>query len=958
MHQILPSMQQETMNPIKGVVPSRTPQVTQVQRCWIRVKSKINIVRFLLVIDILLMALIFANATFFDERLTENISIESSSNLAAVLWIQVVLSFLQAVVSVSCLIIFESAFSHRSASRLKKVLGLKFVFVVLDLFLFAYPTNFRLVAAFFGVIIHTATLCFLFYIYSNVVIRRNPLAPSNFNHNRPNTADRNQSPEVTAMVQKHDRLYQWMEIMDIRNRWKAVADKRSIYVLFVSLIFLLVFATFFAEFVKIFSFQGHFFTDTQLDQLNDYSELIENYWPANTTDQPIWRAHEDNKVLVFIVDGLRFDYFDHINDHMSKFFKSDLFKKDGKIFSAECNDPSFSVPNWMTLMTGSPPELTGVLGNLMIPDTGFDSVYRAATMSGTFNGLTASPWMRDIIDSQLETITGDGTVSTNYKTDLTSTAHLADQERARIMFWALDQKDDNEYKLWYTHLSNVDLQGHAFGVTEKFNKDNTYYESITNSSRIFEKLIDTVDENTVVLFVSDHGQIDVGGHGGWFEDNDVLSHVPLAFYKKGSSFGNSTVDWPKFSDIRKSDRYSLEDVAPSVAAILGLPIPRTSLGLVVDEVLEFITDEEHRHLVYQDLFEQKKKFVTIFAQTSGYSDKVNSNDYLSGKITLDSSSEPQAFIDGIDSMLKVYFEVREDYYSMQVSRNVLVSILLVIFLIVGLFFLAIKFTAMNFRALFAKKRHLLNYDQDYAKLNKKSCLTGFILIVLYFAISIPVFYVLTRLRSFEQWDASLVHTPEVIPTLLGTMFLPAVIMLIVISRLPSILVTRPNPDSTSFIGRIIHRIAWVTGFGDSHYVSDDGAQFVFLTQDYILFFTSIALLILMVLLGTFSFIVPFVFRIPFVDGNMWNFRFKILCILLQSLPLAITVLIQAKKINETHPGPAEEDHIYGCFMNKFKFIYSNDEKVVTSIASDCHLLSENNTSQFDNIESPVDLLVE
>lgn len=35
-----------------------------------------------------------------------------------------------------------------------------------------------------------------------------------------------------------------------------------------------------------------------------------------------------------------------------------------------------SVPNWIALITGAPPEWHGVLGNLLVPETSFDSVFR------------------------------------------------------------------------------------------------------------------------------------------------------------------------------------------------------------------------------------------------------------------------------------------------------------------------------------------------------------------------------------------------------------------------------------------------------------------------------------------------------------------------------------------------------------------------------------------------------
>jgi arylsulfatase A-like enzyme len=53
--------------------------------------------------------------------------------------------------------------------------------------------------------------------------------------------------------------------------------------------------------------------------------------------------------------------------------------------------------------------------------------------------------------------------------------------------------------------------------------------------------LSTVDNDTVVMFVSDHGHVDRGGHGGV---DSVLLEVPLFIYKRNSylSQSNSTSD--------------------------------------------------------------------------------------------------------------------------------------------------------------------------------------------------------------------------------------------------------------------------------------------------------------------------------------------------------------------------------------------------------------------------------
>ena len=72
--------------------------------------------------------------------------------------------------------------------------------------------------------------------------------------------------------------------------------------------------------------------------------------------------------------------------------------------------PTMSVPNWITLLTGAPPEWTGVLGNLLVPETQYDSIMAAAARAGLGRSITGSPWFAEIVRSTLPLLDGDGTI--------------------------------------------------------------------------------------------------------------------------------------------------------------------------------------------------------------------------------------------------------------------------------------------------------------------------------------------------------------------------------------------------------------------------------------------------------------------------------------------------------------------------------------------------------------------
>ena len=55
--------------------------------------------------------------------------------------------------------------------------------------------------------------------------------------------------------------------------------------------------------------------------------------------------------------------------------------------------PSTSVPNWIASLTGTPPSVHGVLGNVPVGGTfPFDSVFGQASVQGAHSGISAAPW--------------------------------------------------------------------------------------------------------------------------------------------------------------------------------------------------------------------------------------------------------------------------------------------------------------------------------------------------------------------------------------------------------------------------------------------------------------------------------------------------------------------------------------------------------------------------------------
>ena len=147
-----------------------------------------------------------------------------------------------------------------------------------------------------------------------------------------------------------------------------------------------------------------------------------------------------------------------------------------------------------------------------------------------------------------------------------------------------DQAADNEvtaaalpwlsgnYQLVLIHLDQVDYAGHHQGGPLSPN----WEAAASRADQLLSQIVDTLDlSKDTVLVVSDHGQIDRGGHGG---PDPVTLLEPFVLAGVGVVPGN-------YGNI------NMVDIAPTMAALLGTNIPASSQGHVLIDMLVHSADQ-------------------------------------------------------------------------------------------------------------------------------------------------------------------------------------------------------------------------------------------------------------------------------------------------------------------------------------------------------------------------------
>jgi hypothetical protein len=296
-----------------------------------------------------------------------------------------------------------------------------------------------------------------------------------------------------------------------------------------------------------------------------------------------------HRVFLVVIDGLRLD-----RSYELPFL--DELRRRGVDGEAQSHYPSWSRPNYVSILTGVPPRASGVRTNHHATPVQLDTLMDRARAAG-LRVATATDY--DVLPRLFLRRQGHGTPPLAVDLDGDGipdveagdssgegTEHTAAQSGVRAPDADLASPfDDARYAPWPGGFSEagsalaarhidlvillvgaVDAAGHARGGDSP-----AYREAAVIADRAVARVLGRVDlAQDAVIVTADHGHTGRGGHGGI--EPEVLS-VPLIAAGAGIRHGAAAPD------------ARLIDVAPTVAALLGLPAPGHGLGRTLVELL-------------------------------------------------------------------------------------------------------------------------------------------------------------------------------------------------------------------------------------------------------------------------------------------------------------------------------------------------------------------------------------
>ena len=322
-----------------------------------------------------------------------------------------------------------------------------------------------------------------------------------------------------------------------------------------------------------------------LDELATYPGVpLETLAPGEPS------APVSNRVVVVVVDGLRVD-----TSHRLPAFEA--LRQQGADLTAWSGLPSISWPGYTVLGTGVYPDLSGVASNWYEGAVRVDSLFARAQEAGRLTALVTMRGWDDLYGPWVDHVyTTPWSASGHDPEEMAWTTAALGTEARRVL-------QETDTALLYLHFGETDEAGHAYGGDSP-----EYLAAALRVDAEIAALASLLDWNTdTLILTADHGMSDRQGHlismgGGHGGGEVVVRQVPLVVAGRGIAPGV----YPESGQA---------DIVPTIAVLLGLPIPVHSQGRTLLDIL--VLAPEQRAAAALSLGVQQQALYDAYMRTLG-----------------------------------------------------------------------------------------------------------------------------------------------------------------------------------------------------------------------------------------------------------------------------------------------------------------------------------------------------
>lgn len=257
-----------------------------------------------------------------------------------------------------------------------------------------------------------------------------------------------------------------------------------------------------------------------------------------------------SQIVLVVIDGLRYDM-----SFQMPYLNS--LRLQGGHARLVATPPTNLQTAWTTLLSGASPEINDASffdrDYELITAVAMDNIFAALRRAGLTAGIVGFHWWEKLVPQDL--------LYVKYYVDTEDDA--ADRE---VVECALTFLREFRPHFLLVNLRQADVAGQQYGA-----HSDQYRDALMRCDEYVHMLATSMDlQQSVLIIVSSHGLLDSGGYGG---DEPVVLNTPFVMVGQSVATGDH-------------DTIAQIDLAPTLAALLGTPIPSMAQGILRAEMLK------------------------------------------------------------------------------------------------------------------------------------------------------------------------------------------------------------------------------------------------------------------------------------------------------------------------------------------------------------------------------------
>lgn len=305
--------------------------------------------------------------------------------------------------------------------------------------------------------------------------------------------------------------------------------------------------------------------------------VLSDWKGRGTVDGGCWHPKTFERAVVVIIDALRYDFTVPVEDDAEfhnafPFLYETAVKSPNNAFLRPfiADPPTTTLQRLKGLTTGTLPTFIDMGSNFAGTAIEEDNLLIQLRDNGKKIAHLGDDTWDALFPGYFE-----ANISKAYDSFNVWDLHSVDNGVLEHIFPLMKPDRKGEWDLLIGHLLGVDHAGHRYGPAHT-----AMTAKLRQMDDFVRDLAATIDDETVLVVMGDHGMDPKGDHGG--ESDDEIE-AALWMYSKKPVFGRTKAAFATPPPTAKIRPVNQIDLVPTLALLLGIPIPYNNLGAPIEE---------------------------------------------------------------------------------------------------------------------------------------------------------------------------------------------------------------------------------------------------------------------------------------------------------------------------------------------------------------------------------------